>query len=134
MTENELREAIAKAAISAFCYVPFDDVKIETDEATALERREQWVSRATADAVSGSVLGILRSWDARIVEDWPSVAEAIRRLYEISQLAQGLLFEHGAFGQPWPDSDLGKQLTAALEARTLPHDWERVEALIGDDR
>lgn len=35
---------------------------------------------------------------------------------------------HGSFGQPWPDDDLGNRLTVALEAITLPHDWERLAA------
>jgi hypothetical protein len=63
----------------------------------------------------------------------PTVPEAVRRLIEISEAAQALLFLHGSFGMPWADYDgHGTALMNALEDPILPHDWEVLRAFVAE--
>jgi hypothetical protein len=70
-------------------------------------------------------------------ETWtpPTVPEAVARLITISELAQALLFCHGAFGMPWKDYDgHGTELMNALENPILPHDWEVLRAFVAESQ
>ena len=70
------------------------------------------------------------------MSDWtpPTVPEAITRIIEISELTQALLFLYGPC-RSWDDEEgYATRLVAALDATTLPHDWDVLRAFVADQQ